>query len=149
MDHLDFTQWKPTVPPELQLKPCPFCKSKDVYTGQLAKWYVGCDSCLSFGSAADTRWQAIELWNAVPRQDDITFATCTVDGLVAAYEAAMDEKARLKTRVAELEDALKPFAAQKISLDRFDCSRLWDNLYARDFRIARTVYNKRSAGTAS
>lgn len=47
-----------------EIKPCPFCGSKDVFTGHRSSFYVHCDECQVDGPWNDRNEQeAIEAWN--------------------------------------------------------------------------------------
>lgn len=51
-----------------QIKPCPFCGSENLFVG----WcYVTCNNCHTAGPFAANKEEAVNLWNAAPRKEDV------------------------------------------------------------------------------
>lgn len=75
-----------------QIKPCPFCGSENLFVG----WcYVTCNNCHTAGPFAANKEEAVNLWNAAPRKEDVEMekncANCAhiseeVDGKVYCCE---------------------------------------------------------------
>ena len=56
--------------PEIELKPCPFCGSKELNVKYLyGKAYIQCEKCLAETACKDNLNSAFEAWNR--RTDDI------------------------------------------------------------------------------
>lgn len=50
------------------LKPCPFCRSKDLILKKIFEWYVSnnfvcCQNCFCWGPQCNTEEEAVEKWN--------------------------------------------------------------------------------------
>ena len=56
-------------PPADEIKPCPFpsCGSKNCLVDRAGLFWVKCPECLTSGPALGTRTEAIDAWNALPR----------------------------------------------------------------------------------
>lgn len=53
-----------------QIKPCPFCGSKDLYVRDNSGHYVACKNCDAYGPYGKDDEEAIRLWNHAPRKED-------------------------------------------------------------------------------
>lgn len=56
----------------IEIKPCPFCDDADVViraaTHSISKtWWVECDNCDACGPVLQTEYDAVRIWNNVPR----------------------------------------------------------------------------------
>lgn len=58
-----------------ELKPCPFCKSKNVGAHKIASWAVVCEDCMAEGPLTQSRDKAIEAWNRNADPHRIEFPT--------------------------------------------------------------------------
>lgn len=54
----------------MEIKPCPFCGSKDLYVRDNSGYYVVCKNCDTYGPYGKDDEEAIQLWNRAPRVGD-------------------------------------------------------------------------------
>lgn len=54
----------------MEIKPCPFCGSKDLYVRDNSGHYVACKNCDAYGPYGKDDEEAIQLWNLAPRVGD-------------------------------------------------------------------------------
>lgn len=54
----------------MEIKPCPFCGSKDLYVRDNSGHYVACKNCDAYGPYGKDDKEAIQLWNLAPRVGD-------------------------------------------------------------------------------
>lgn len=54
----------------MEIKPCPFCGSKDLYVRDNSGHYVACKNCDAYGPYSKDDEEAIQLWNLAPRVGD-------------------------------------------------------------------------------
>ena len=54
----------------MEIKPCPFCGSKDLYVRDNSGYYVVCKNCDTYGPYGKDDEGAIQLWNRAPRVGD-------------------------------------------------------------------------------
>lgn len=54
----------------MEIKPCPFCGSKDLYVRDNSGHYVACKNCDAYGPYSKDDEEAIQLWNLAPRLGD-------------------------------------------------------------------------------
>lgn len=55
----------------MEIKPCPFCGSEDLYVRDNSGHYVACKNCDAYGPYGKDDEEAIQLWNLAPRKDDV------------------------------------------------------------------------------
>lgn len=148
-------KWEPKQEPTEQapaaqpIKPCRFCGSGDVYFDDgRSSTFIACHSCKACGPDGKSEAEAVELWNAAPSQADLESARqVAIDAL--AREAYLFYKLnKSKQRIAELEDALRPFALQLIHAGCHDEELIRAPLCAFHYRKARAVYDKRTDAAA-
>lgn len=54
----------------MEIKPCPFCGSKDLYVRDNSGYYVVCKNCDTYGPYGKDDEEAVQLWNRAPRVGD-------------------------------------------------------------------------------
>lgn len=54
----------------MEIKPCPFCGSEDLYVRDNSGHYVACKNCDAYGPYGKGDEEAIQLWNLAPRVGD-------------------------------------------------------------------------------
>ena len=55
----------------MEIKPCPFCGSKDLYVRDNSGHYVACKNCDAYGPYGKDDEEAIKRWNSAPRKEDV------------------------------------------------------------------------------
>ena len=60
-----------------KIKPCPFCENDALFVSERNnKSYVRCGKCYAYGPDGKDKEEAIERWNAAPREEDVEIKKC-------------------------------------------------------------------------